>query len=434
MSTGENRASMTAARERQGPLDGLRVVDCSGMIAGGFATTQLGDFGADVIKVEHPDGGDPLREWPPYDEGEEPRSTDGGEEPRSTDDRGVSLWWKSIGRNKRCVTLDLSTAAGSALLLELVADADVLFENFRPGTMERWGLGPERLQEENRGLIVVRQSGYGQTGPKSDEPGFGTVAEGLANWAHVNGFPDSKPLLPPISLADLTAANVAVQGVMFAVFERDVGRSGGSGEGQVIDMSLYEPLFRLFLSEVEAYDRLGAVRERIGNHHESAAPRNVYETADGHMTLSASAQSIFENVAEAIGRPDIVDDPRFADNEARVEHADELDAVIEAWTRERSTERAIAEMEAADAIVGPVYDMADIFDDEQYAARDNIVEVDDEDLGRLKTAAPVPRFSRTPGAVEHAGAGHGRHNDEVFLDELGLDEAEYDRLRDSGVI
>jgi len=403
------------ARERQGPLDGLRVVDCSGMIAGGFATTQLADFGADVIKVEHPAGTDPLREWPPYDE-------------------GVSLWWKSIARNKRCVTLDLSTPEGSALLLDLIADADVLFENFRPGTMEKWGLGPDRLHEENPGLIVVRQSGYGQTGPRSAKPGFGTVAEGISNWAHVNGFPDSKPLLPPISLGDLTAATFAVQGVMFALFERDVGRAGGSGEGQVIDMSLYEPLFRLFVSEVEAYDRLGEVRERIGNHHESAAPRNVYETADGYMTLSASAQSIFENVAEAIDRPDIVDDPRFATNEARVDHADELDGIIEAWTRERSTDEAIAEMEAADAIVGPVYDMADIFEDEQYAARDDIVEMPDDDLGSLKTAAPVPRLTRTPGTVDHAGPGHGEHNDEVYLSELGLDESAYDRLREEGVI
>lgn len=403
------------ARKRQGPLDGLRVVDCAGMIAGGFATTQLADFGADVIKIEHPEGTDPLREWPPYDD-------------------GVSLWWKSIARNKRCVTLDLSTPAGSALLLNLIDDADVLVENFRPGTMEKWGLAPDRLHEENPGLIVVRQSGYGQTGPRSDKPGFGTVAEGISNWAHVNGFPDSKPLLPPISLGDLTAATFAVQGIMFALFERDVGRGGGSGEGQVIDMSLYEPLFRLFVSEVEAYDRLGEVRERIGNHHESAAPRNVYETEDGYMTLSASAQSIFENVAEAIGRPDIVEDPRFATNEARVDHADELDEIIGAWTRERSTDEAIAAMEAADAIVGPVHDMADIFEDEQYAARNDIVEMSDADLGSLKTAAPVPRLTRTPGAVEHAGPGHGQHNDEVYRSELGLDEAEYDRLREEGVI
>ena len=403
------------ARKRQGPLDGLRVVDCAGMIAGGFATTQLADFGADVIKIEHPEGTDPLREWPPYDD-------------------GVSLWWKSIARNKRCVTLDLSTPAGSALLLDLIDDADVLVENFRPGTMERWGLGPDDLHEVNERAIMVRLSGYGQTGPRSGKPGFGTVAEGISNWAYVNGFPDSKPLLPPISLGDLTAATFAVQGIMFALFERDVGRGGGSGEGQVIDMSLYEPLFRLFVSEVEAYDRLGEVRERIGNHHESAAPRNVYETEDGYMTLSASAQSIFENVAEAIGRPDIVEDPRFATNEARVDHTDELDEIIGAWTRERSTDEAIAAMEAADAIVGPVYDMADIFEDEQYAARNDIVEMSDADLGSLKTAAPVPRLTRTPGAVEHAGPGHGQHNDEVYRSELGLDEAEYDRLREEGVI
>ncbi|WP_251342635.1 CaiB/BaiF CoA transferase family protein [Haloplanus halophilus] len=438
------------ARERQGPLDGLRVVDCSDMIAGGFATTQLADFGADVVNVEHPEKADPLREWPPFDESEEPRSSEDSEEPRSSEDSEeprssedseeprssegpVSLWWKSIGRNKRCVTLDLSTAEGSALLLDLIEDADVLVENFRPGTLERWGLGPERLHEENPGLIVIRQSGYGQTGPRADKPGFGTVAEGITNWAHVNGFPDSKPLLPPISLADLTAATFAVQAAMFAVFERDVGR-GGSGEGQVIDVSLYEPLFRLFLSEVEAYDRLGETRERIGNHHPNAAPRNVYETADGHLTLSASSQSIFENVAEAIDRPDLIDDPRFATNEARVDHADELDAVIEAWTRERPTEEAIETMEAADAIVGPVYDMADIFEDDQYRARGDVVEVADPELGRLKTPAPVPKFSRTPGAVDHAGPRHGQHNDEVYLDELGLDEDEYDRLREAGVI
>jgi crotonobetainyl-CoA:carnitine CoA-transferase CaiB-like acyl-CoA transferase len=407
---------MTATpRERQGPLDGLRVVDCSGMIAGGFATSQLGDFGADVITVEHPEHGDPLREWPPFDE-------------------DVSLWWKSIGRNKRCVTLDLREPEGSALLLDLIADADVFFENFRPGTLERWGLGPDRLWERNPELIVVRQSGYGQTGPRAEKPGFGTVAEGITNWAHVNGFPDRKPLLPPISLADLTAATFAVQAAMFAVFERDLGRDGGSGEGQVVDVSLYEPLFRFFLSEVEAYDRLGETRERIGNHHPNAAPRNVYETTDGHMTLSASAQPIFENVAEAIGRPDLLDDPRFADNDARVEHADELDEIIEAWTRERTTEAAIDQMEAADAIVGPVYDMADIFDDPQYRARNGIVEISDPELGRLKTPAPTPRLGRTPGAVEHAGPRHGQHNDEVYLSELGLDEAEYDRLRDEGVI
>ncbi|MFC7154229.1 CaiB/BaiF CoA transferase family protein [Halomarina halobia] len=405
---------MVEARTRAGPLDGLRIVDCSGMISGGFATTQLADFGADVVFVEHPEYRDPLREWPPF-EGE------------------TSLWWKSIGRNKRCVTLDLNTGEGRELLLDMIADADVFFENFRPGTIERWDLGPETLHEHNPELVIVRLSGYGQTGPRSEKPGFGTVAEGISGFAHANGFPDREPLLPPISLADLTAATFAVQATMFALFEREIGR-GGSGEGQVVDVSLYEPLFRLFVGDVEAYDRQGLVAERTGNRHPNAAPRNVYETEDGYMTLSASNQRTFERVAEAIDRPDIVEDERFATNDRRVENAEALDAIIESWTRERTTAAAIERMEAADAIVGPVYDIADIFEDEQYAARGDIVEVDDPDVGPLKTAATVPKFSRTPGAVEHAGAGHGEHNEEVFLGELGLDEATYADLRDRGIV
>lgn len=384
------------------------------MIAGGFATTMLADFGADVVKVEHPEYDDPLRDWTPFD-------------------GDVSLWFKSIGRNKRSVTLDLSTDDGRDLLLELIEDADVLVENFRPGTFERWGLGPATLHEVNERLVILRASGYGQTGPRSDRPGFGTVAEGLSGWAHASGFPDSKPLLPPISLADLTAATFGVQAVLMAVFERDVGR-GGSGQGQVVDVSLYEPLFRLFLSDVEAYDRLGRIRERIGNHHANAAPRGVYETADGHLTLSASSQRIFENVARAIDRPELIEDPRFETNEDRVEHADELDEYLEQWTRERDTETCIAAMEAADAIVGPVYDIADIFEDEQYAARDDIVEVDDKELGPTKTHGLIPKFSRTPGEVAWLGPPKGTHNDEVYRGELGLDADELDRLREDGVV
>lgn len=398
----------------QGPLAGLDVVDCSGMISGGFATAQLADFGADVKMVEHPEYVDSLRKWPPFD-------------------GDTSLWWKSIGRNKRCITLDLSTEDGRELLLELVEDADLFFENFRPGTLERWGLGPETLREHNPGLIVIRLSGYGQTGPRSEKPGFGTVAEGISGWAHANGFPDREPLLPPISLADLTAAQFAVQAAMFAIFERDVGH-GGSGTGQVIDVSLYEPLFRLFLGDVEAYDRLGERRERTGNRHPSAAPRNVYETADGYITLSASSQAIFENVMRAINRPDLIDDPRFATNDDRVNNAAELDAFIEEWASERTTKQAIAEMEAADAIVGPIYDMGDIFEDEQYEARDDITEVEDDELGTLRTANTVPKFSRTPGSVEHAGPRHGQHNEEVYLDELGLDAETYERLQEEGVV
>ena len=403
------------ARERQGPLDGLRVIDMSGMISGAFATTMMGDFGADVVMVEHPEVGDPIREWP--------QKTESGE----------SLSWKSLGRNKRCITLDLSADRGRDLALELVEDADVVFENFRPGTMEKWGLGPEDIHGVNERAIMVRLSGYGQTGPKSEKPGFGTVAEGVSGWAHANGFADREPLLPPISLADLTAAQFALQSTMMAIYERDLGR-GGSGEGQVVDVSLTEPLWRLFFGEVEAYDRMEYVTERNGNRHSSTAPRNIYETADGYMTMSASNQKIFERVARAIDKPELVDDPRFADNETRVEHVEALDAEIEEWTRRHTTEEAIDVLESHDAIVGPVYDMGDIFHDEQFRARENFVEVDDPDVGPLTTFAPIPKFSRTPGEVEFLGPRHGEHNEEVYRGELGLSEERFAELESEDVI
>ena len=403
------------ARERQGPLDGLRVIDMSGMISGAFATTMMGDFGADVVMVEHPEVGDPIREWPQKTE------------------NGISLAWKSIGRNKRCITLDLGSDRGREIALDLIAEADVLFENFRPGTMERWGLGPEDVHAVNEEAIMVRLSGYGQTGPKSQKPGFGTIAEGISGWAHANGFSDREPLLPPVSLADLQAAQFALQATLMAVYERDLGR-GGSGEGQVIDVSLTEPLWRVFFGEVEAYDYAGHVRERTGNQHPNTAPRNVYETQDDYMTMSASNQKIFERVAEAIDKPELIDDPRFADNSTRVENSDALDAEIEAWTKQHTTEEAIAVLEANDAIVGPVYDMEDVFEDEQFRAREDIIEVEDPDVGSLATFGLVPKFSRTPGEVEFLGPHHGEHNEEVYGDELGLSDAELADLDGKGII
>jgi len=403
------------ARNRQGPLDGMRVIDMSGMISGAFATTMMGDFGADVVMIEHPQVGDPIREWP-----------------QKTED-GHSLAWKSLGRNKRCITLDLGSDRGRELALDLVADADIVYENFRPGTMERWGLGPEDIHTVNEEAIMVRLSGYGQTGPKSHKPGFGTIAEGISGWAHANGYPDRDPLLPPISLADLTAAQFALQATLMAVYERDLGR-GGSGEGQVVDVSLMEPLWRLFFGDVEAYDYDGHVRERTGNRHPSTAPRNIYETKDGHMTMSASNQKIFERVAEAIDKPELIDDPRFADNEKRVENVEPLDAEIEQWTRQHTTAEAIEILEEHDAIVGPVYDMADIRTDEQFKAREDFVEIDDPEVGPIETFAPIPKFSRTPGAVEFLGPAHGEHNQEILGEELGLSAEELAALEDEGVI
>jgi len=395
-----------------GPLEGLRVLDLSGMLSGGYATMTLADFGADVVSVEHPEHHDPIRDWPPFDD-------------------GTSLWWKSLARNKRCITLDLGSDEGRALALELAADADLLFENFRPGTLERWGLDYGTLREVNEELILVRISGYGQTGPKSDEPGFGTAAQAMSGFAHRNGYRDREPLLAPISIADIAAAGMAVQSALFAIYERDVG---GSGEGQVIDVSLYEALFRMLPGDVEKFDRLGEVTERTGSHHPNAAPRNVYEAADGYVALSASAQSIFENLAETIGHPELIEDPRFADNRSRVEHADELDGYIAPYVAERTVEEVVADLGAGDAVVAPIYDMRDVFADEQYRARDDVVEVDDPDLGSIRTVAPLPKFSRTPGGVDHLGPGHGEHNEAVFVDELGLDESTVADLRADGVV
>lgn len=402
--------------ESSGPLTGLRVLDLSTMISGGFATTVLADFGADVIKVEHPEHLDPIRAWGPFYE-------------------DVSLWWKSLSRNNRCVTLNLNTDDGREVALELAADVDLVFENFRPGTAEKWGLAYEDFATVNEDIIMVRLSGYGQTGPRSQDRGFGSIAEGMSGFAHVNGFSNSEPLLPPMPLADLTAAQSAVQGAMFALFEREIGPDGkGSGEGQVVDVSLYEPLFRLFVGDVEAYDKLDQVRERVGNQSTSTAPRNLYEAADGYLTLSASSQSIFENVMRAIGREELINDPRFETNDSRVDHVEELDAVIEEWTRQRPREEVIQTMTEHGAIVGPVYDIADIFEDEQYAARNDLVEVEDSEVGDMKTMNTFPKLSRTPGEVQHAGPSPGEHNEEIYVEELGLDKERYNHLQEEDVI
>jgi crotonobetainyl-CoA:carnitine CoA-transferase CaiB-like acyl-CoA transferase len=394
------------------PLTGLEVLDLTTMISGGFANVMLGDFGADVVSVEHPTQADPLRDWTPTAEGE-------------------SLWAKSLGRNKRQITLDLSTEEGQILAQELAADRDVVIENFRPGTLEQWNLGYEELKELNEELIMVRISGYGQTGPHAEYPGFGTIAESISTFAHRNGFPDSDPLLPPIPLADYMAALFAIQGTLFALYERDIL---GSGEGQVVDVSLYEPLFRLCVPSVEAYDLNEEVANRTGNISTDAAPRNLYETSDGYISLSASSQRIFENVMHAIGQSDLIDDPRFETNEKRLENREELDTIIEEWTREHTQEAAIQEMREHDAIVGPIYDISDVFEDEHYTARDDIVEVTDDDLGTVRTTAPIPKFSRTPGKVDSLASEKGAANEDVYLKELGLSKDELNWLEDENVI
>jgi succinyl-CoA---D-citramalate CoA-transferase len=395
-------------------LDGLRVIDAGTMIAGPFGGTMLADLGADVIKIEKPHAGDPMRGWSPIKDGR-------------------SLWWKVTGRNKRLITLDLSVPRGRELFLRLVEKADAVIENFRPGTFERWGLGYAALAEVNPRLILVRISGYGQTGPYAGRPGYGTVAEGISGIPSFTGFPDHPPTLSAFPLADALAAVFGVTGLLSAIYERDVS---GSGLGQEIDVSLYEPLFRLAESQVIGYDQLGLVKGRRGNRLEEDSPRNAYETGtQGEwITISASSDRTFARLATAIGRPELAGDPAYRDNVSRIANSAALDEIIAGWIRERPTEDALRVFTDFDVVAGKIYTVRDIFDDVHYRARQDIIEVPDRDFGRLKMPGVFPRFSRGAGKVRWAGGDLGAHNAEVFKGVLGLTDEQLAAAQDDGVI
>ncbi len=397
-----------------GPLAGLRVIDAGQMIAGPLCCTLLADFGADVLKIEHPVRGDAMRARPPEKDGK-------------------SLWWKVIARNKNTITLNLSEAEGQALLKRLVETADVLVENYRPGTFERWGLGYEELSSITPGLVFVRVSGYGQTGPYAERGGYGTVAEAFTGLPSFTGFPDGPPtLMSSFAQADSIAATFAAMSAMFALYERD---QGGSGQGQVIDVSLYEPLFRLIEFQTIAYDQLGLVRERMGNRSITDSPRNAFVTSDGrHITISASTQKSFERLAKTIGMPELSSDERFTDALRRQRHADELDEIIAAWFRQRDFATALRILEEGAVVTGPILTIADIFEDPHYAARENIVPVSDEDFGELRMQNVAPRMTRTPGRVRHAAKRLGADNEAVYCGELGLSRDELERLQALRVI
>ncbi len=394
-----------------GPLAGLAVLDLSTIISGGTATSMLADFGAEVVKIEHPRNGDPLRSWGPFVSGQ-------------------SVWWKVMSRNKKSVTLDLSRPRGQELLLGLAGHADVLVENFRPGTLERWNLGPERLRAANQRLVVLRVSGFGQTGPYSHRPGFGTVAEAMSGLVAITGFPDSPPLVPPLPLADEVAGLMGAFAILAALRAR-----AESATGQVIDLSLYEPLFRLLVPYVTQYRALGIEARRTGNHFPDAAPRSLYQAAGGEwIAISATSQRIFERLATAIGRPDLIEDARFCDNAARVRHRDALDAILASWVGAHVESEVLARLEESGAVAGPVYDVPRIVGDPHYAARDDIVAVVDPDAGVLEMPGVIPKFSVTPGAVTHAGPPLGKHNEEIYGRWLGLSARAVEDLRLDGVL
>ncbi|MGH2723076.1 MAG: CaiB/BaiF CoA transferase family protein [Actinomycetota bacterium] len=398
--------------ERPMPLEGIRVLDIATVIGGPGAAARLGDFGADVIKVEHPGTGDTTRNF-------------------GWKAGGVGLWWKLISRNKRPVTLRLSHPEGRDLLLRLVEGADVLVESFRPGTLERWNVGPDDLHARNPRLVILRVSGFGQTGPYAHRPGFGTLAEAMSGLAHITGDPDGPPMLPPVALADEVAALLGAYAVMVALYHRD--HRGGTG--QVIDQSLFEGLFQLTGPIPTAYDRLGLVTGRHGNRLPYVAPRGAFRTADDRwVALSGTSQSIAHRILAAIDRPELATDPRFATNEARLKHVDELDSLIEGWVGAHSLQEVMAAFEAHEAAAAPIYDIQQIFSDLQYGARGTIVHVPDEELGSVVMPDVQPRLSGTPGRIRHAGLPMGTANDDVYGTELGLSEEELARLRDAGVI
>ncbi|MEU4007429.1 CaiB/BaiF CoA transferase family protein [Streptomyces pseudogriseolus] len=392
------------------PLTGLRVLDLATLFAGPLAATLLGDFGADVVKVEHPRRPDPSRGHGPSKD-------------------GVGLWWKVLGRNKRTVTLDLSTPGGRTTLLRLVRTADVVVENFRPGTLEKWDLGWPELSAVNPRLVLARVTGFGQFGPYAHRPGFGTLAEAMSGFAALTGEPDAPPTLPPFGLADSIAGLTTAYAIMTALAARD-----RTGEGQVVDMALIEPILAVLGPHPTWYDQLGYVQPRTGNRSQNNAPRGTYRTADGTwVAVSTSAQSIAERVMVLVGRPDLIDAPWFATGEGRARHADVLDEAVGGWIARHTRADVLAAFEKAEAAVAPVQDVRDVMEDPQYQALATVTTVDDPQLGALRMQNVLFRLSATPGSIRWAGRPHGADTEEV-LTELGLTPADLAELRSEGAL
>lgn len=392
-------------------LAGVRVIELGSLIAGPFAARLLAEFGADVIKIEPPNGGDPLRKWRKLHQ-------------------DTSLWWYVQGRNKKSVTVNLRHPEGQEIVRKLVREADIVIENFRPGTLEAWGLGWESLSALNPGLIMVRISGYGQTGPYRDRPGFGAIGESMGGLRHLTGYPDRAPVRVGVSIGDSIAALHAVIGALAALRHREVN----GGRGQVVDVALYESVFNLMESLLPEYDLFGFVRNRSGASLPGIVPSNTYRCRDGkYVVIGANADSIFKRMMTAIGRQDLADDPALAHNDGRVARTDEIEGAIESWTRAHDLEEVLAILEQAEVPASRIYDIADIVADPHYQARGMFLERRLKDGCRLKLPAIVPKLSETPGEMRWIGPDLGEHTEEV-LSRLGYDLAAQARLREQGAI
>ncbi len=399
--------------ESRRPLDGIRVLELGQLLAGPFAGSILGYYGAEVIKVEPPGSGDPLRSW------------------RELDDDGTSYWWRSLGRNKKCITADLRSEEGRQLVGRLARKCDVLIENFRPGVMEKWGLGPADLWADNPGLVYARISGYGQDGPYASKPGFASVCEGVGGLRYVNGKPGEAPMRPNLSLGDTLAGLHTALGIVMACLHRMKDPASG---GQVIDTALYEATFNMLEGVVPEYDGGGVVREPSGSTITGIVPTNTYRCADGKfIVIGANGDSIFKRLCEKMGRPELGEDKRFANNAGRVKHEPEIDAAIAEWTGSIDSITALSMLEQARVPSGPIYSVADMMADEHFIARGLFEQV--EFNGKtLKIPAMVPRMSATPGRTDWAGPEVGAYNDEIYRELLGLSAQELARLNEQGVV
>ena len=412
----DDPSTMDPGPSRVGPLSGIRVLEMGQLIAGPFAGTLLSYFGADVIKLEPPGEGDPLRGW------------------RVVRD-GTSLWWRSLARNKRCITVDLRREAGQAIARQLATRCDVVIENFRPGTVEKWRLGPDDIKAQNPGVIYARVSGYGQSGPYAHKPGYAAVCEGMGGLRYVTGYPGQPPVRPNLSLGDSLAGLHAALGILLSLYHRDRSTDGKrNGSGQVVDVAIYEAVFNMMESVLPEFDGAGIVRERAGSTVTGIVPSNTYRCQDGqYVLIGGNGDSIWRRLMNAAGRPDLATDPRLSSNAGRVQHEAEVDAAIAAFTQTLPVSEVVARLEAAGVPVGTMYSAADIANDPHYQARQmfEAVEVD----GRsLKLPAIVPKLSETPGATQFPGPALGAHTADVLRDLLGYSDADLDALAQDGVI
>ncbi|MDN2675212.1 CaiB/BaiF CoA-transferase family protein [Janthinobacterium sp. SUN026] len=406
---------MTDASASSGPLQGIKVLELGTLIAGPFCARMLAEFGADVIKIESPDGGDPIRTW------------------RVLKD-GTSLWWSVQARNKKSLTLNLKTPEGRAIARQLALEADIIIENYRPGVLEKWDLGYEQLKKEKPSLIMVRLSGFGQTGPMKDLPGFGAIGESMGGLRYVSGFADRPPVRVGVSIGDSVAALHGVIGAMMALRHRDVTGGRDGGEGQMVDVALYESVFNLMESLVPEYDQAGVVRERTGGSLPGIVPSNTYTTGDGeNIVIAGNGDAIFKRLMLAMGRIDMAGDPQLARNDGRVARTQEIDDAIGAWCATHTIDSALDVLKAADVPAGKIYSVRDMLSDPQFLARDMFEQHHFADGTPVKLPAISPKLSATPGKTQWLGPTLGQHNDEV-LASLGYDAAAIARLKTDGVV